>query len=110
MRTDGFLRIQADNLFGTEITSIGHNSETARALGIEAKVSELPSCVRTKSHYCLAGKYPATVKIITDQKDIVIGSQALGRRIATQERFMLFRAIRERMEKEDLVRFLQPHK
>lgn len=110
MRTDGFLRIQADNLFGTEITSIGHNSETARALGIEANVSELPSCVRAKSHYCLAGKYPATVKIITDEKDIVIGSQALGRRIATQERFMLFRAIRERMEKEDLVRFLQPHK
>lgn len=110
MRTDGFFRVQADNLFGMEITSIGHNSETAQALGIEVDVLELKSSGRVRSPYGWAEKYKARVKIITDKKRKIVGAQALGRRMAAQERYVLFKAIKEKMQEKNFVRLLKAEK
>jgi len=104
MRTDGFLRVQADNLFGMEITSIGHSSETAQALGIEVDVLEMKSSRRIKNPYGWADKYQTRVKIITDKKRKIVGAQALGRRMAAQERYVLFKAIEKKMEERNFVR------
>lgn len=96
-RTGGFLRIEADNFFGTEITSMGHGSVMAKRLGIKVSVEDikLPSAIGNRPYF--AEKYPARVKVVADQKGKVIGVQVICHKWGAPNSYALLQAIKERM-------------
>lgn len=96
VKGDGFIRVQTDNFFGTEVTSIGHCSETAKQLGLEVKALDIQlsgSIIRPGLR-----KSCTRAKIIIDNRGRIVGAQVLGHRFAAEERYVLFQAIKERMK------------
>ncbi len=96
-RSDGFLRVQGDRLFGVDVTSIGHSSATANDIGIKANVIDIKLASLMRNSYCFGEKYRVKAKIVTDEKERIIGAQTLGERFAAHDRYVLFRAIKEKM-------------
>ncbi|MEM2703535.1 MAG: FAD-dependent oxidoreductase [Candidatus Bathyarchaeia archaeon] len=102
-KSEGFIRIQGDNFFGLDVTSIGHSSATASTLGIKASVSDVhpQSIFKDVKHFFK--KYPVKVKIITDEKRRVIGAQTLGSKFMTMNRYALLQAIKEKMKIDEFL-------
>jgi len=101
-KCEGFLRAQSDNVFGLEVSSIGHGSVTAKELGIKVSLEDMktPSTIGKRSYF--QKKYPVKVKVSVDQKGKVVGAQVIGYRFTTQNFYALFQAIRERMTVNEL--------
>jgi NADPH-dependent 2,4-dienoyl-CoA reductase/sulfur reductase-like enzyme len=101
-KSDGFLRVQSDNPFGVEITSIGHGSTMAGELGIKSTVQDIkfPSTAGIISPF--SSNYPIRAKVITNQLGKVIGGQTVGARFSAQYSWAIIKAIRERMTLKQL--------
>jgi len=101
-KLEGFLRAQSDNPFGIEISSVGHGSVAAKALGIEVNVEdmELPLDIGKRSY--LMEKYPIKAKVSVDKAGKVIGAQVVGSDLIAQNAYVLFKAIKQRMTVNEL--------
>jgi len=89
IETKGIIRTQMDALFGINIISIGHTSESARNIGVMAKTVELTSIqrrLRSLNTHALA-------MAIIDDKDRVIGMQIMASRFTSWYSFELLKAI-----------------
>jgi pyruvate/2-oxoglutarate dehydrogenase complex dihydrolipoamide dehydrogenase (E3) component len=85
----GVIRTQMDALFGINIISIGHTSESARDIGVMAKTVELTSIQRRLRSLDTHALAMATI----DDKDRVIGMQIMASRFTSWYSFKLLKAI-----------------
>ena len=101
-KLEGFLRAQSDNPFGIKISSVGHGSVAAKALGIEVNVEDVDLYPAIGKRPYLIEKYPVKAKVSVDQAGKVIGAQVVGSELIAQNAYVLFKAIKERMTVDEL--------
>lgn len=76
---NGFLRMQYDEIFHTEVVSVGLSTEEARRLGVDAKTVD--ACLKNVNHPLLSQLARAKVlmKVVVERgTDTIIGWQCVG--------------------------------
>ncbi|HET6441216.1 MAG TPA: FAD-dependent oxidoreductase [Phycisphaerae bacterium] len=87
-KTDGFLRAQADQILGLQIYSIGHTSTTAKGVGLQIKVHDLPSPPGVDR-----SRDEVKAKLLTDAEDRIVGAQAVAYHHGSQYAWQLYKAV-----------------
>jgi len=90
----GLIRTQMDMLFGEEIASLGHGSESAQKMGLKADLMELSLM---KSRFSILCACPAKIMVAVNSDSRIVGAQVVSSRFASQYAFALFSAIHRRM-------------
>lgn len=88
--TRGFLRVQADNIFGIEVISIGHSSTTAKEVNLNIKLKDLS---QESLRFNIGRKYPPLIKVILDESDSIVGAQVITRRYGSIYSYGLLNAM-----------------
>ncbi len=90
-QTKGFLRAQADQILDTEIFSIGHSSRSADEAGLKIRVHNLePRQLMSKKQLT---KPFEIGKLLTDDKDRIVGAQLVTKSAGSQFAGQLYRAV-----------------
>jgi NADH oxidase (H2O2-forming) len=87
-RTDGFVRAQGDQILGLQIYSIGHSTTTAKEVGLEVTVHDLPTPAEVDRP-----RDEVFAKLLTDSKDRIVGAQAVAYRHGSQYAWQLYEAV-----------------
>jgi NADPH-dependent 2,4-dienoyl-CoA reductase/sulfur reductase-like enzyme len=87
-KTDGFVRAQGDEILGMQVYSIGHSTTTAKEVGLEVKVHDLPSPPEVDRP-----RDEVVAKLLTDSKDRIVGAQAAAYRHGSQYAWQLYQAV-----------------
>jgi NADH oxidase (H2O2-forming) len=87
-KTDGFVRAQGDEILGVQVYSIGHSTTTAKEVGLEVKVHDLPSPPEVDRP-----RDEVVAKLLTDSKDRIVGAQAAAYRHGSQYAWQLYQAV-----------------
>ena len=85
---EGFLRAQADEILGLQIYSIGHTTTTAKDVGLEVTVHDLPSPPEAER-----ARDAVKAKLLTDSKDRIVGAQAIAYHHGSQYAWQLYKAV-----------------
>jgi len=101
----GIIRAQADTIFGEEIVSIGHSSESARKLNIKANAVNLSSMWRSLR---FLQKHPAKIMVLITPSGRIIGAQVISHRFASLYAHTLFSAIQQKITLDELLDKWQP--
>jgi len=101
----GIIRAQADTIFGKEIVSIGHSSESARKLNVKANAVNLSSMWRSLR---FLQKHPAKIMVLITPNGRIIGAQVISHRFASLYAYTLFSAIQQKITLDELLDKWQP--
>lgn len=106
VETEGFIRAQMEKVFGLEIISIGHGSESAKNLGFEVKKLELKASKPEVDPLAIALYKPIKVKAIANSKtNHICGAQIIGERYTMRHGFLMLSLIRDKVSVDKLKDF-----
>jgi len=106
VKSDGFLRAQADRIMGLDIFSVGHSTTTAAEVGLEVKVHDLPTPAEVDR-----AEEEVLAKLLTDSKDRIVGAQAVTFRYGSQYAWQLYWAVLMNMDRRKfLERWMSPRR
>jgi NADPH-dependent 2,4-dienoyl-CoA reductase/sulfur reductase-like enzyme/Fe-S-cluster-containing hydrogenase component 2 len=100
-KTAGFLRAQADEIFGLQIFSIGHSSTTAKEVGLSVDVYDLtvPESTIRNQRVNLFERG----KILIDSNDRIVGGQLIAEKYGSQFACQLYKAVLESQKREEFL-------
>ena len=105
-KTDGFLRAQGDEILGIQVYSIGHTTTTAKEVGLEVTVHDLPSPAEVERP-----RDEVLAKLLTDSKDRIVGAQAVAFHHGSQYAWQLYEAVMTSAPRKDfLKRWMSPRR
>jgi len=105
-KTDGFLRAQGDEILGIQVYSIGHSTTTAKEVGLEVTVHDLPSPAEVERP-----RDEVLAKLLTDSKDRIVGAQAVAYHHGSQYAWQLYEAVMTSAPRKDfLKRWMSPRR
>jgi len=106
-QSKGFLRAQADQILGLQIFTVGQSTTSAKQVGLKVKVYDLTvpeSLIKTGP----SSSFEAA-KLLTDEKDRIVGAQLLAKKHGSQFAFQLYKAVVDSESREKfLKRFNSP--
>jgi NADPH-dependent 2,4-dienoyl-CoA reductase/sulfur reductase-like enzyme/Fe-S-cluster-containing hydrogenase component 2 len=87
-KTDGFVRAQGDEILGVQVYSIGLSTTTAKEVGLEVTVHDLPSPPEVDRP-----RDEVVARLLVDAKDRIVGAQAVAHRHGSQYAWQLYQAV-----------------
>jgi NADH oxidase (H2O2-forming) len=107
VKTKGFLRAQADQILGMQIYSIGHSTTTAKEVDLQVQVHNLDAGQPDLQEY--KQRPFETAKLLTDNKDKIVGAQLVAKKFGSQFAWQLYQAVLNgQSRKEFLASFISP--
>jgi len=100
-KTEGFLRVQADEILGLQIYSVGHSSTTAREAGLEVEVHNLDVEQLEEQEY--KRKPFEKAKILTDNNERIVGAQLVSHKYGSRLACQLYKAVLESEKREEFL-------
>jgi len=100
IETKGFVRAQADKIFGEEIISIGHSSVSAKEVNLNVKVVDISE---ESKKFDIGRKYPALIKVVLTEDDTIVGAQVITKKYGSVYSYGLFNAM---LNKEKFSNFI----
>jgi len=91
LESAGFLRAQADEIFGVQVFTLGHSTTTAKEVGLKVSVHKLVA-PKTNGGRARASGFEAA-RILVDGKDRIVGAQLISRRHGAQFACQLYQAV-----------------
>jgi len=106
IETEGFIRAQMDKIFGLEVISIGHGSESAKGLRLNVNITEAKAVKPKVTPIAMATYKPLRVKVTAQSNTRQIcGAQIIGEEHTMRQGSLMLSLIRNRATMDELRNF-----